>query len=87
MHLVSIVICFGGRNSSRFLCSLCTFSSMDRILYFLTKDKKRSYQVVVATLPLTLYLSYSLYHRVILEQPTPVPSLPTVVRGPREKEK
>ncbi len=48
---------------------------MDKILAFLTRDKKTSYQVVVTTLPLFLYLSYSLYHRVLLEEPTPTPEL------------
>lgn len=44
---------------------------IDAIMKFLQKDKLRSYQVIVAVLPVTIYLSYSLYHRVILEQKTP----------------
>ena len=55
---------------------------MDRILHFLGKDKQRAYQVVVATLPLTIYLTYSLYHRIVLEQkPQPFP-LPKIVKAP-----
>ena len=53
---------------------------MDRILHFLGKDKQRAYQVVVATLPLTIYLTYSLYHRIVFDQkPEPFP-LPTIVK-------
>ncbi len=41
---------------------------MDRLVQFFGRDKKRSYQVIVATLPVTLYLSYSLYYRIVLQK-------------------
>lgn len=44
------------------------------MFHFLTKDKRRSYQVVVAVSPIFIYLSYSLFNRVVLKRDTPIPA-------------
>ena len=46
---------------------------MNRVFTFLAKDKTRAHQVIVATLPVFIYLSYSLYSRLVWNSPNLTP--------------